>query len=182
MDGHPEGIRFLDQPLDDEEAWAGWLGVRPTHVPAEIEMGAASHAVGTQGLVSNFYYWSRPDMDEEYVYNLAKWFHENFDDYKDSHPLAQRMSLELFLQFIERSPMPVHEGTVQYLRDIGEWTDEHEENNQEARENMDRWLKAREEAMIAAMNQGIEPRSDNEAFLELLDEHTEDLPTFRTRL
>ena len=182
MDGHPEGIRFLDQPLEDEEAWARWLEVRPTHVPAEIEMGAASGAVGTHGLVSNFYYWTRPDVDEEFVYNMAKWFHENFDDYKDTHALAPRMSLELFMEFLERSPMPVHEGTVKYLREIGEWTDEHEERNQEARGNMERWVEARKNAMAEALEHGIQPNNDDEDFMEILQEHTEGLPTLRTRL
>ena len=181
MQGHPEGIRFLDQPIDDESAWEGWLNVRPTHVPSVIDMGV-SEAIGTEGLVSNFYYWTRANTDEDFVYNLAKWFHESYDDYKDTHGLAARMSLEYFREFMVRSPMPIHEGTVRYLREIGEWSDEDEARNQEAREKMDQWLSARQDALMEAMERGIQPDHNNEEFVELVREHTEGLPIFRTRL
>ncbi|QIT56975.1 hypothetical protein HC341_18290 [Aquisalimonas sp. 2447] len=181
MQGHPEGIRFLDQPLDDDAAWERWLEVRPTHVPTEIDMGV-SEAVGAEGLVSNFYYWTRADADADFIYNLARWFHEQHDEYKDTHPLSARMSLDLFMEYVRNSPMPVHEGTVRYLEEIGEWTDEDQARNQEARANMEDWLEAREEALMAAMERGIEPDHENEEFVELVEEHTDGLPTFRTQL
>lgn len=42
MEGHPKGIRALDQPMSDKQAWKRWLDVRPTHIPSEITIGASS--------------------------------------------------------------------------------------------------------------------------------------------
>jgi uncharacterized protein len=181
MEGHPRGIRALDQPLDDTEAWEGWLNVRPEHVPAKIDMGAKS-TIGAQGLVSNFLYWARPDADEEFVYNLVKWFHESFDKYKDTHALAARMSVEHFREFLDRSPMPVHDGTIRYLREIGQWTEDDDKWNQEAAELMDKWLEARQQALAEAKKKGVQPHWENPEFIAIAEKYTGDLPIFRTRL
>ena len=72
------------------------------------------------GVTSNFVYSVPADADAEFVYNMAKWLNESHDAYKGTHPLAARMSLELFRGYLDRTPLPVHEGTVRYLREIGQ--------------------------------------------------------------
>ncbi len=181
MEGHPRGIRWLDQPLDDTEAWAGWLSVRPAHVPATIDMGVST-ARGTDGLVSNFLYWATPDTDEDLIYNLAKWFHQSHDAYKETHALAARMSLEHFRNYLNGSPLPVHDGTVRYLREIGAWTEEDDEWNEAAKEQVDRWLEARRKGMEEARSAGVRPHWEDENFQRIMRKHTEGLEIFRTRL
>lgn len=181
MEGHPRGIRWLDQPLDDTEAWEGWLSVRPAHVPAEITMGVET-ARGTHGLVSNFLYWTTPDTDEDLIYNLAKWFHESFDDYKGTHALATRMSLEHFRTYLNGSPLPVHDGTVRYLREVGAWTEEDDEWNEAAKEQVDKWMEARRKGLEEARASGVRPHWEDEDFQAIMRKHTEGLPIFRTRL
>jgi hypothetical protein len=151
------------------------------HVPTEITMGVSS-AKGVSGITSNFVYAAPAAADEDFVYNLVKWMHEAHDDYKDKHPLAARMSLEQFRNYLDRSPLPVHPGTVKYLREIGAWTEEDDAWNDEAAAKMDRWIEARKAAMKAAQEQGVEIDFENQAFLDILNEHTSDLEGFRTRL
>jgi TRAP transporter solute receptor, TAXI family len=181
MEGSPGGIRVLDMPLSDKEAWNGWLSVRPEHIPAKVGIGAKS-TLGTEGLVSNFLYWTRPDVDADLVYNLAKWLHQSYDAYKGTHTLAARMSVDLFREYLDRSPMPVHEGTIRYLREIGKWTDEDDKWNQEAIERMDAWMKAREKALAEAKAKGVKIHWENPEFMAIMKAHTKDLPVFRTRL
>jgi hypothetical protein len=181
MEGAPGGIRWLEMPPDDEDAWKRYLEHRPMHVPSEISLGVSS-ARGVHGITSNFVYAAPADADADFVYNLAKWLHEAHDDYADKHPLAARMSLEQFRNYLDRAPLPVHEGTVRYLREIGAWTEEDDAWNEEARAKMDRWVEAREKAMAAAREQGVDIDFQNEAFLEILSEHTQGLEGFRTRL
>lgn len=181
MEGAPGGIRWLAMPRDDQEAWRRYLQHRPMHVPTEIGIGVSS-ALGVDGITSNFVYAAAADADTDLVYNLVKWMHEAYDDYKDKHPLAARMSLEQFRAYLDRSPLPVHEGTVKYLREIGEWTDEDDAWNEEAAATMDAWVEARKAAMQTAQQQGVEIDFENEAFLAILEEHTKDLEGFRTRL
>lgn len=181
MEGHPRGIRFLGQPLDDKEGWEGWLKYRPTHIPSTIDIGV-SPAIGVDGLTSNFLYWTHGDMDEDTVYNIAKWLHENFDEYKDSHALCPRMSIEYFSEFLDYCAFPVHEGTVKYLREIGEWTEEDDKWNNEAIEKERKWLEARKKALKEVEEKGVEKHWENEEFLEIIAKHTKGLPIFKTRL
>ena len=181
MSGHPKGIRFLGQPLDDKEGWEGWLKYRPTHIPSKINMGVSA-AIGVDGLTSNFIYWTYGDMGEDTVYNLAKWLNESFDKYKDSHALCKRMSIEYFREFLNHCGLPVHKGTVKYLREIGKWTEDDDKWNEEAIEKEGKWFQAREKALKEADEKGVKMHWENEEFLEIIKKHTKGLPIFKTRL
>ena len=181
MAGHPRGIRFLGQPLDDTEAWKGWLRYRPTHVPTTINFGVPE-AIGMDGVSSSFNYWTRAEMDEEMVCRLAKWFHESFNEYKGVHALASRMSIEYFRSFLNFQPMPVHPGTVRYLREIGQWTEKDDEWNSAALDLMNRWLSARKRANEEARAKRVRMHWENQEYVDIVKKHTADLPIFRTRL
>ncbi|WP_394242834.1 TAXI family TRAP transporter solute-binding subunit [Halopseudomonas laoshanensis] len=181
MEGAPGGIRWLPMDLDNTEAWAGFLEHRPMVVPGTITMGVSS-SKGIDGLASNFLYAAPADVDEEFAYRMAKWFHQSFDEYKGSHPLSTRMSMEVFREYLDRSPLPVHEGTVRYLREINVWTEEDEGWNQQAIQKMDSWMAAREAALAEAQASGIKPDANNEQFMAIVKKHTQGLEGFRTRL
>ncbi len=181
MEGAPGSIRWLNMDLDNKEAWDGFLKYRPMVVPTEISMGVST-AKGVDGLASNFLYAAPADADEEFAYNMAKWFHEGFPEYKGTHPLATRMDVEIFRDYLDRSPLPVHEGTVRYLKEIGVWTEEDEAWNQEAIAKMDKWMEARQAALAEARDQRLTPDYNNEDFMAIFNKHTEGLEGFRSRL
>lgn len=180
MEGAPGGIRWL--PMDGgEQAWEGYLTYRPMLIPADISIGVSS-AKGIAGVTSNFIYAVPADADEAFAYNMAKWFNKSFDDYKETHPLAARMELNIFLDYIDRSPVPVHAGTVRYLEEIGAWSEEREKHNQEAVELMDQWIAARQDALSEAREKRVRPDQDDEAFMEIYNRHTDGLDSLRSRL
>lgn len=181
MEGAPGGIRWLPMDLDNTQAWAGFLEHRPMVVPGTINMGVSS-AKGIDGLASNFLYAAPADVDDAFAYRMAKWFHQSFDQYKGSHPLSTRMSLEVFREYLDRSPLPVHEGTVRYLREINAWTEEDEQWNQEAIEKVDGWMTARTAALAEARASGIKPDANDEQFMAIVKKHAQGLEGFRTRL
>ncbi|MFC4261119.1 TAXI family TRAP transporter solute-binding subunit [Marinobacter lacisalsi] len=181
MEGAPGGIRWLPMDLDNQEGWEGFMEYSPMSIPAEITFGVST-AKGVDGLTSNFIYASPADADADFAYTLAKWFHESYDDYKGTHPLATRMSLDVFRDYMDRSSVPVHEGTVRYLKEIGEWTEEDEAANQASIEKMDRWIEARKAALEEARDKRIVPDADNEEFMAIFNRHTEGLEGFSSRL
>ena len=181
MEGAPGGIRWLDMDQSNKEAWDAYLAHRPMTVPVTINMGVST-AKGVDGLTSNFLYSVPADADDEFAYDMAKWFHKAYDDYKGSHPLSSRMSMEVFRDYLDTSPLPVHEGTVRYLKEIGEWTEEDDAWNQAAIEKMDAWIEARAAAMAEARDQRIAPDQNNEEYMAIFEKHTEGLEGFRTRL
>lgn len=181
MEGAPGGIRWLPLTIDNKDAWQRFLAHRPMLVPTTIDLGVSS-ARGVDGATSNFVYSVPADADVDLAYNLAKWLHQSHDAYKSTHPLAARMSLEQFRSFLDRSPLPVHEGTIKYLREINAWTAEDDAWNKEAAEKMDKWIAARQAAMAEAAKAGIKADFQDEAYLGVLKKHTESLEGFRTRL
>ncbi len=181
MEGSPGGIRWLPMTLENKAGWAGFLKARPMLVPSEITLGVST-ARGVAGATSNFVYAAPAATDVDFAYNLAKWLHTSHDAYKSTHPLAARMSLEQFRKYLDRSPLPVHEGTVKYLREVGAWTDKDDIWNKEAAAKMDSWFKARTEAMKKARAGNVKIDFQDEAFLSILRKEAEGLEGFKTRL
>lgn len=181
MEAHPKGLRWLDMPMEDKEGWRGFMDYRPTVMPMVVDYGVKSaHGVTMAG--SAFLYNTRPDVDQELIYRLAKWLHESFDRYKGVHAIAPRMSIKYFRDFLDGCPLPVAEGTIKYLREIGLWTEEDEKWNKEAEELMNRWIAARNAALDEAEEKGVKIHYEDEEFLKIFNKHTKDIPVFRTRI
>ena len=180
MEAAPGSIKWLPMPADNP-GWDAYLDVNPMLVPSEMTVGVST-AKGVPGATSNFVYAVAADADEDFVYNMAKWFNEHFEDYEKTHMLAARMSLDLWRAYLDRTPMPVHSGTVKYLREIDVWTDADDEWNNAAIERMDQWIEARGAALKEAQEQGVELNFENPGYLAILEKHTKDLEGFRSRL
>lgn len=181
MEGAPGGIRWLDMPIERKEGWDGYLTHRPMLVPTTIDLGVAT-ARGVGGVTSNFVYAVPADADADFAYNMAKWLHQSFDAYRSSHALAERMSLAHFRAYLDRTPLPIHEGTVRYLREIGAWTEADDVWNDAAIAKADRWVAARTAALAEARETRVEINFENEAFLAILARHAEGLEGFRSRI
>lgn len=181
MEGAPGGIRWLNMDVDDEDSWAGFLEESPMSIPTTVNFGVSS-AQGVDALTSNFVYAVPADASADFAYTMAKWFHQSYDDYKGTHGLATRMKMDVFRKFLDRSTIPVHEGTVRYLKEIGEWTEEDEAANQESIALMDEWISAREAALAEARDNRIVPDPESEEFMAIYNKHTEGLEGFSSRL
>lgn len=181
MEGAPGGIRWVPMPAADREAWSRYLEYRPMVIPSTITFGVKS-AVGVEGMTSNYLYGLPADADADFAYNMARWMHMSYDSYKDTHDLAARMSLEQFRAYLDRSPLPVHEGTIRYLREIGQWSAADDQWNQAAIERMDSWIAARTAALEEARAKQVKPDAENQDFLDILSSHTAGLEGFRSRL
>lgn len=181
MEGAPGSIRWLDLSDKDTEGWNNYLESRPMLIPTEISMGVKT-ARGVGGATSNFLYAVPASADADFVYNLAKWLDQSHDAYKGTHPLAARMSAAEFRKYLDRTPLPVHEGTVKYLREAGLWSEADDAWNAKAIETADAWAAAREKARVEALEQGIKIDFREQAYLDLLAKHTEGLEGFRSRL
>ena len=181
MEGAPGSIRWLPMDPENKEGWSRFLDFRGMTIPSKISMGVKT-ANGVDSMTSNFVYAVPVTADVDFTYNVAKWLHQSYDAYKGTHALASRMSVEQFRQYLNNNPIPVHEGTVKYLREIGQWDDADDAWNTAAIEQMDAWVAARQAGMKAAMEQGVEINLENEAFLSIMAEHTKGLAPFRSRL
>ena len=181
MEAHPRGLRWLAMPIEDADGWKGFMKIRPTVLPVTMDFGVKS-AIGVDGLASAFLYFTRPDLDQEMVYRIAKWLDESFDKYKAVHSIAERMSLSYYRTFLNHSPLPVAEGTIRYLREIGKWTESDDKWNADAIALMDRWIAARNAALDEAEAKKVKVHFEDPAFLEIFTKHTKDIPVFTSRV
>lgn len=177
-EANPHGIRWL--PLDPKEDPEGYgrfkknkrgvtLGVCPKGVKS---------AIGIPMIISPFVMCTTADKDTEFIYHLAKWLHENFDAYKDKHPNCPQMSIELFRDWLDISYLPVHDGTIKYLKEVGIWTADDDARQKYNVDLVDKYIKAYAEAIKAADEQEIMIESKGEKWCELWAGFKKDLPHF----
>lgn len=181
IEAHPKGLRWLEKPIADKKGWADVLKWRPTAIPAKMGIGVKS-AVGREGWLSNFVYTGTTQTDPELAYQLTKWLHQNFGAYKDAHDLCSRMSLDLFREFLNYSCVPIHDGTIRYLKEIGKWTAADDVWNLEAKKLMARYIDAWKVSTVQAREKKIKIAYDNKEWVDLWKSHIKDIPEFKVRL
>ena len=127
-EANPNGIRWLALPAKeaDPEAFQRYRDIMSGYVPGETVSGVES----ALGLNMDHAFQAnhvRADADEDFVYNLAKWLDEHYEDFKDDFTHAHMMSIDSMVAFLEADHLqPLHEGTIRYLKDKGVWKDEYQ--------------------------------------------------------
>lgn len=177
----PIGVKWLDLPLTDKEGWKRLLKYRPTAIPAEISWGVKS-AVGHHGYTSNFLYWISRDADPELVYNLAKWIYTKFDTFKTADKALTRMDMKIWRAFLNYCPAPVHESTVKYLKEIGQWAAKDDVWQAKAVKQVDAFVQAYKKATAEAKSKKIKINSTNKKWTDLWGSHKKGLERLATRV
>lgn len=81
-------------------------------------------AIGKYGYSNYAGIWGSAKEDEELVYNLFKYFMEHEDTIVPTYDSFQYFwNLETYADFAATTPIPIHEGVVKYLKEVGVWTD-----------------------------------------------------------
>jgi hypothetical protein len=120
-------------------------------------------------------------VDDELMYQMAKFHLEKYGEYKDAHSRCSDYSKESMEEFLEMTPMPFHSGAVRYLKEVGMWTPENEAKNKEAYVLMDRYEKAWEGALADALAKKIKIRVKNKKWTDLWKSYKKDIPRFTVR-
>jgi TRAP transporter TAXI family solute receptor len=180
LQNNPKGIRVLPLPYkEDKEGAARFLEVNAVESFGECTVGI-KEALGLPSIVQPyFHYWSA-NADPDLLYNLTKWFAENYDAYKDNEPSLPSMTLDNFIATLDYTPFPVHEGTIKYLKEKGFWTSENEARQQRNIELIDKYMKAYKEAIAMADEKKIDVKVTNQAWIDLWENYKKEqnLPRF----
>lgn len=130
-----------------------------------------------------FVVWTYKWVDQDFIYQVAKFFSEQHDQYKALHPNLPDMSLEATVKFKDSgAAIPILPGTIKYLKEKGKWdaSDEDWNNAQWAKQKRlsQLWEAATEEAIAKKIN----PDYKNMAWLEIWDKHKSVIPPFKARM
>jgi len=177
----PHSIRWIPMdPNADPEGAARFVEARPDTTFGIMDQGVPSaHGVPSVSSVST--YVTTAEAPTDLVYNLVKWLDENYDKYKGAHPWAASMTVDNVLVTAETDFIPLHDGTVKYLEELGKWTPKHEARRQENIELIERYVVAFDEAIDMADEQKIKVDPENEEWIELWQNHVKslNLPHFK---
>jgi len=125
MEGSPRGLRWLLMDPDNDEGWKRLQKLMP-YGPFLSKNGAGcSEEKPIQGAGYNMGFFSYKDANPDITYIISKAIYEGYDSYKDVSADLKYWDQKLLLSY-ENQIMPIHDGTVKFLKDIGKWTPEME--------------------------------------------------------
>jgi hypothetical protein len=172
----PLGLSFLDLDAKaNPEGAARYRAKHPTVEFAIITDGGPS-SMGHYGMTSMGPYLVMDFTDPELTYHLAKWFNEKHDLYKDNHPLCAAMTMENLMSIAETKYIPIHEGVVRYLQELGMWTPAAEARLRYNIDLLDAYIEAFNAALDEADEKGIEVNPMNKVWIDLWYTYREPLP------
>jgi len=178
----PHGIRWLDlDPKKDPEGAARFLAVRGSWPFVTVTAGVKS-AIGVTSLLAPSLLLGTKDSDPQLVYHMAKWLNENYDAYKGKNINCERMSPELFRIGLDFTYLPVHEGTIKYLKEIGMWTEADDARQEYNVDLIERHIEAYNAALAEARKLDIRVDPSNADWIKIVAKHIEALPKFGVHL
>lgn len=71
----------------------------------------------------NTYMISRPDIDDETMYTVAKAMYENVEKFGSYHATGKRWTAK---RAVQKPALPFHPGVIRYLKEAGVWTGEND--------------------------------------------------------
>lgn len=167
----PVGFRWLELPVEDEEGWERHIEANPFYYPIQPTHGVNVDPDEKVWLATSPYpaMFAYDFTDKDAIYWNTRAIHEAYPNFKDKQrPVMEWWGIEDFLSL---DPIvPYHDGTVEYLKEIGYWTDELEERQnrlvKEQQELQELW----EESLLEADEKGIPDREFKGFWIEKLEE------------
>lgn len=177
---NPYGINWIDLNSKDDPAGAKrFRDIDPMVIFGVMNIGVTS-AIGHWGMIVINFEVTRADTSAELIYNLARWLDENYERFKDKHPVNKFRNRETFIEGIRHTFLPCHEGTIAYLKDIGLWTKAHEVRQAENKELVDRYAAAYKQCMWEADEKRIWVARENEEWVKFWNNYRKaNLPEFK---
>jgi len=172
----PAGIRCLELPAEtDPEGAKRFLKVARVRSIARVEDGIKP-CLGKISVAMPFSIHARKELDPELVYHFVKWLAENHNTYKDKHLTCKYMNIDYATSFLRTSALPIHEGTIRYLKEKGIWTANDDARQKYNTELLARYITAHKAAMAEADGKKIDISSKNPKWVELWESYRKDIP------
>lgn len=178
---NPHSIRWISlNSQEDPEGARRFLAVDPL-IDFMPMFNGVKTAQGVWGSVGVSLQLMRAETDPEFVYNLAKWLDENWGLIKGTHPWNEWATRTSLMEEIPHTFYPLHDGLIEYLKDIGLWTNAMERRNHNNVELVTRYCKANQEAIEKADANRMWVSSKNPEWLEYWESYKQklNLPRFK---
>jgi len=156
VEASPRGLYHPSTPHGDDKAWSRLNSIVPWYARHRCMQGAGVPKVGYEGIATAYpILISTTKVDNDVTYNMTKAMYDHFDDYKASAPGANGWAWER--QKLETVFLPFHEGAIKYYKEVGNWSDK-------AQANQDKNLKRQQTIIDAWASYSKSAPSDKDAF------------------
>ena len=119
------GLRWLPMPADDKEGWANAqkiLAIQPKSITVGVNMDEQNPLAGSTSAYPCIVSWDHLDPDIAYWITKSVW--ETRDAYQPKHDVLKiDWTEKAHWTLWEGEACPLHEGSIQYFKDIGQWND-----------------------------------------------------------
>ena len=153
IESSPRGLKWLETPADQDEAWQRYTSVTPFVTPHMVSVGPAIDPDSPLPMALYPYplLVTETDQNTSEVRNIVAALDAGFDDYKDAAPGANAYAIDRqILSWV----MPWSDGSVAYFKEKGLWTPE-------AQANQDK-LVERQEVLLQAWNAFVDGAPEGE--------------------
>jgi TRAP transporter TAXI family solute receptor len=172
----PRGVRCLDLPADkDPEGAKKFLKHARVRALEKVDEGIKA-CLGKTSAMMPFSLHARADLDPDLVYHFVKWLAENNDTYKNKNENCKYMAFDQAVRFLRISALPIHEGTIRYLKERGVWTAKDEARQEYNKGLLEKYIKAYKAAIAEADKKKIEISPTNQEWVKLWESYKKDLP------
>ncbi|MBW1768217.1 MAG: hypothetical protein JRJ65_14370, partial [Deltaproteobacteria bacterium] len=177
---NPKGLHWLDMdPAKEPEGAARALGKVPVWMFGEAPPTSVKSARGVNLVLVPTLFFVMDSLDEDLVYNMCKFTVENIDAIKEKHGSAGTMSLESMRKVQDSNFMPLHKGTIKYLKEKGMWSAADDKRQAYNLDVWDRYVKAYKVALADAKKKKMKIDPRNEEWVKLWRGHKKDIPKIK---
>jgi TRAP-type uncharacterized transport system substrate-binding protein len=178
----PKGLAWLDlDPVADPEGAARATELCPEWTFGKAPAGSVKSAQGKKVALVPTYFYVKPEMDADLVYKLVKFIDENNAAVVKQHPSAGSQNLESFKAVLGGSFMPIHAGTIRYLKEKGVWSATDQERQDFNEKIFKKYIENFDMAVAEAESKGIKAVPDNKEWLSIWEKHKAELPAIKSR-
>lgn len=176
---NPRGLRWLDLNEDKDPEGARRFNEKYICNFSPMFKGVSS-CIGHWGMACTGLFCCRADADPEFTYRLAKWSDENYLRYKGLQSWLTQAMRESLMEELYQTFIPCHDGLIIYLKELGLWSDAHEERQKVNVALVDRYCKASQKALRLADDVGLIVSANNPEWLRLWKNYKKEqgLPNF----
>jgi multimeric flavodoxin WrbA len=171
VENHPIGIRWLDMNSDkDPEGAARFREVDPLIDFGPMFNGVPS-SIGVWATTGTSLYTTHRDTHKILIYRTAKWLHENYERIKERHSWCEWMNIDVLLEELERTFIPVHDGLKLLLQETGHWTNAMEVRSEANAALIDRYVVAFQECKDMADAKEMIMSPDNAEWIDMWENY-----------